>query len=674
MPIHISGTVSAAGENLAGILVSNGEEVVATDQQGRYGLAAELDHHSFIWVCVPAGMRAKGSFFRPLPAADTQIDFALEKAPERRATSFRFAQITDIHLVEETDLLTQADVLRHHLQSLVGQEAPAFIAASGDLTNRGFIGELASCREILRQAGAPLFPLFGNHDGGEERRSGRRDTAFIRHYEQHFGPVCYSFDWGCCHFVFFADMDPLFSAEAQRRKLAWLWADLEAQPAGKPTILVKHAHTDPALIEQLAGRGVKLILWGHWHSSKVFRLADVLSAATPSFCFGGIDTNPRGYRLIQVDGVDIAVEYRASQAANLRPQHPEKLDGMALRWMVDVGGDLHRCAPVFQAGKLFVGRRDEDGGQGGGVLCLDAATGQTVWKSRTDSSVKNAPAVDVQAGICLAASVAGELYAFELGSGRVRWQRELVGYPERWIYTQPLSAAGVGYTASQWGAQAHRLEDGGELWYTPLGERDWVPCYASPLLTDELLIALVQGRGLVALDRQRGTIVWEAEFRAGYQYGRPVCVGARLFTTGETDCLLALEAGTGEKIWEVEGLGEYASGLAADGERIYAATPVGELRCFSQADGALQWTFSSGPDLLDATPYRRGIHSLLAAPVLWGDKLWVGGNDGVLYVLEKDGGPPVEQAAFGAPLTAPPCPSAAGLCISTWDGRLLYYA
>ena len=53
------------------------------------------------------------------------------------------------------------------------------------------------------------------------------------------------------------------------------------------------------------------MLYGHWHSSKVFSYRDVCVVATQSFCFGGIDTTPRGYRLVTFGDDGIQMELGA---------------------------------------------------------------------------------------------------------------------------------------------------------------------------------------------------------------------------------------------------------------------------------------------------------------------------------------------------------------------------
>ena len=86
------------------------------------------------------------------------------------------------------------------------------------------------------------------------------------------------------------------------------------------------------------------------------------------------------------------------------------------------------------------------------------------------------------------------------------------------------------------------------------------------------------------------------------------------------------------------------------------------------------WRFQTGEALLAMTCYRRQGPSLLAAPVRWRDYVVVGGLDGWLYLLDEASGACVGRAAFGSPISAAPCPTEAGLCVGTYDGRLFLYA
>ena len=119
--------------------------------------------------------------------------------------------------------------------------------------------------------------------------------------------------------------------------------------------------------------------------------------------------------------------------------------------------------------------------------------------------------------------------------------------------------------------------------------------------------------------------------------------------------------------------GNYPSGLAMGGERIFVTTPSGAVRCHDLQSGELRWTFQTGADLLDLTPYKRGISSILAAPVVSGGVVLVGANDGVLYALDENTGQLMGQNAFGTPLSAAPVVLEEGVCVGTWDERFYWF-
>ena len=57
----------------------------------------------------------------------------------------------------------------------------------------------------------------------------------------------------------------------------------------------------------------------------------------------------------------------------------------------------------------------------GAILCLDANTGQTVWKFNLDKSVHTAMVADAQT--LFAACKDGSMYAIDRKSGKLRWKR-----------------------------------------------------------------------------------------------------------------------------------------------------------------------------------------------------------------------------------------------------------
>jgi outer membrane protein assembly factor BamB len=201
------------------------------------------------------------------------------------------------------------------------------------------------------------------------------------------------------------------------------------------------------------------------------------------------------------------------------------------------------------------------------------------------------------------------------------------------------------------------------------------------VVCDGLLVALLQRRGLVGFDMRDGAVVWEQELGVENPYGRPVVTEELLVTgsntkvlhhyTGEPAHLAVLRWRSGEVVWNRPILpARYPTGLMVSDGLIYLGTPDGEAFCFDLDSGDLQWRFQTGDDLLDMIPARRGVRSILAAPMLLGDHVLICGCDGCLYVLDRLTGECESQQSFGSPISATPCPVEDGFCVGTYDGRL----
>lgn len=674
MTVLVEGAVCdrISGEGIEGVPVTDGAEIVRTERGGLFQLETELAEPSLIWISVPDGWRTAGDFYQ-IFSGDEEVGFALEPAPERQRREFRLAQITDTHVVTEGQSLSSGERLTEDLRRLVGDANPDLIVASGDLTNRGTVEELRDLKGAIESVPVPVFPHFGGHDGNEERFLGG-DPSFVRNFEQVLGPTYFSFDWGGRHFSFYPTEEYFFSERDQERKRGWLRRDLEMQPEEREIVVVTHTPPTASFLRQLGRFRVRMVLYGHWHSSKGFSWNGIDVLATPPLCFGGIDTEPRGFRLVDFGDRGMRSQLRGLQCPDLRPQTPSATTlgekRLELAWAREIDGGVHRAAPVVREDSILLSLRDEENGGGAGVICLSAASGKTRWRTATDASVKNEVALAGE-GACAVLAVTGRLYLLEGEEGGIRWQADLPGYPERWLYTAPVAAEGVVYAGGKGGYGAYREENGEELWYAPLESSDNWSCYAKPRIYGDLLIALVQRRGLLALDRHSGKIAWEREMGVEYQYGTPILAGDLLISGGDARSLAVLEAESGKPVWHEPVLERgYATGLAVANDRIYAATSEGEVRCHAHDSGALCWAFQAGEDLLDMTPYRRGIASLLGAPVIWEEKVVVGGNDGVLYMLGGERGELLGQTNFGVPLSAPPLALEDGLCVGTWDGRV----
>ena len=335
--MQVSGTVRqiTSPRPLAGVCVSNGQSIVQTDAEGHYTLDLDPGGHRFVFVTVPDGLRPQKSFYRSARLwADNQdgIDFNLESAPQRARREFVVAHITDTHLSLTGQPPTTKAVVANDLQQLVREAGPDLMIASGDLTDWGLPHELEDFRDAIQTVATPIFTMFAGHDGNAERFGGMSAEELVKlkstqqiekineliaqsagktftdHYEHVLGPTYYSLDWGGRHFVLYPNEQSFFCAADQQRKEDWLWSDLALQPADRQIVLVVHTPPENGFLDRLSQYNTRLVLHGHFHCRKVFSYGDILIAAGPSLCFGGIDTSSRGYQLVRFDDDDLRLE------------------------------------------------------------------------------------------------------------------------------------------------------------------------------------------------------------------------------------------------------------------------------------------------------------------------------------------------------------------------------
>ncbi|MCY3764797.1 MAG: PQQ-binding-like beta-propeller repeat protein [Gemmatimonadetes bacterium] len=728
MTFPVKGQIRDASSDRAieNVPVSNGEHVVQTDADGRYALEVSPGGHRFVFVTVPDGFRPGEGFYRSTigwTREQRDVDFDLTRLPDGDRRAFSMAHISDTHVVLDEGRI-QGEVLSQDLRQLEREANPDLIVASGDLTDWGTLEELEQFHAAIKSVSTPVLPMFGGHDGNQERFGDltvdelvalkhRREYAkieeilkqregepFTRHYERVLGPPYYSFDRGRWHFVLYPNEDNFYPARDRKRKEDWLWADLSQQPRDRRSVVFLHKPPSIPFLNSLRRYGVKLVMHGHWHSSKVFTRDGMVVAAVPPLCFGGLDTRPRGYRLVEYREEDF--EFRLKPLARTASPQPrednesisldETGNGLRLLWTHRLPVGLHRAAPVRSGDRILVSLADEGFPAQSGVACVDARSGALAWRVSTDTAVKNSVAVtppaataDIGTDLCAAVCVAGRIYAIEMESGQVRWKADLPGFPERWIYASPVIDGETVYAGGKAGMGAYNLKTGARQWYAEIEGGDGWPCYASPRVFGDLLILLVQRRGLMALDRRNGKVVWERTLGVENPYARPVVDGGLLVTGsgapalhwygGEPAQLAVLSVNSGEVVWNRAVLpSRYPTGLAVRDGRLYTTTPHGEAFCLDLQSGEVLWRFQTSNDLMDMVPARREVRSILAAPVIYGDRLLICGGDGCVYILNALTGACVSRTTLGSPITAAPCLTEGGFCVGACDGMLYCFA
>lgn len=230
---------------VAGVAVSNQDTVVTTDASGAFRIPRGPS--GIIFVSVPDGYRARGTFWHALSDTTSNVSFAL--AATGRVRQFSFVHASDTHISPASAERTR------RLGALVDSISPAFLIVTGDLVRDALrVGdaEATSYYELFaRETSAfrtPIWTVPGNHEnfGIERDKSHVSETNPLYGrgmYHKYFGPDYYSFNYGGVHFVGLntADIDDQwYYGHVDSLQLVWLARDLALVPPSMPLVTFDH--------------------------------------------------------------------------------------------------------------------------------------------------------------------------------------------------------------------------------------------------------------------------------------------------------------------------------------------------------------------------------------------------------------------------------------------------
>ncbi|MFD1717463.1 calcineurin-like phosphoesterase C-terminal domain-containing protein [Georgenia deserti] len=357
-----------AGEpGIPDVAVSNGLDVVTTDDDGRYALP--VDDETIIFVSKPAGYMVPVDddqlpqfYYRhypngtphelryggieptgPLPES---VDFALVPQEEE-------PDVFDAVVFADTQTTTSGELAQLQediVDELVGTDA-AFGLTVGDVVNDP-LNLYAEHNSIMSEIGVPWWNIPGNHDMDYDAPTDEHATDTFKSV---FGPTNYSFTYGDVHVIGLDNVEHLGPDEGYRghfsdEQLQWVENDLALVPEDKLVVIATHiplrtgATDSPAvntgnldqLLALLQGREHVYSFAGHdtsnsWHSwfgpedgwqgDEPFHHQVLAEARGGGWSTGPIDErgvhaadmadgNPNGYYTMSFDGPDYTSRYQ----------------------------------------------------------------------------------------------------------------------------------------------------------------------------------------------------------------------------------------------------------------------------------------------------------------------------------------------------------------------------
>ena len=359
--VNKNGKRDAGEKGLPNVAVSNGQEIVETDEQGKWKLPASKD--VIFFVIKPGGWmtplnnhklprfhyihKPKGSPPSRYPGTAPTgplpkfIDFPLHKQDE--PDKFRAIFFGD----PQPQTQTEIDYIANDIVAeLIGNDAK-FGVTLGDIMfdNLSLFGSL---NRTIALIGIPWYNVIGNHDLNFEAKLDRySDETFERVY----GPPYYSYDYGKVHFIVLDNVDWNHDEQRNRatyrggfgkRQLAFVKADLARVPKDRLVMLMMHIPLTTTgdrkdLYRLIEKRPYTLSISGHthWQAHQFIDRGDGWMGAKPhhhivnvtvsgSWWKGAKDERgiphtimrdgaPNGYSIITFDGAKATFDFKAAR-------------------------------------------------------------------------------------------------------------------------------------------------------------------------------------------------------------------------------------------------------------------------------------------------------------------------------------------------------------------------
>lgn len=504
------------------------------------------------------------------------------------AEDFAFVHMTDTHFPHDpraADLIAKARSAQDLNLTAYGVsgKAPAFVVVTGDITEFGVEGWGAYTNSVSNSP-IPFYSQLGNHDNTW--------TSLRPQIRAAHGGVTYSFDYGGCHFIGVDSSIPQDPRPAiGREALLWIENDLAELPPETPLFLFLHhepsgsqyasAYNCEQLIDLFAQRNLVLILAGHTHGSRAFKIGAV-DGIVGGAGYGG----SAGYNVIAIKQGEIF-------AAHERLNNTEASKAL-----------LEKQMPTNAPTEI--------------VEIHSPAKGASL-KSESDyttrasiKGVKNSP---VKAEVSI--------------DGKPRGAATLQGNSAEFVLPSDLDAGAHAFRivfempdGSRHSRSTHfyvKDDESGVLWRTFLdGSSRSTPTVAG----GQLYVGANDGK-LYCLSAEDGNRLWDYQ-TGGDVLTQPLVVeGDVVFGSGSGHVYKL--SPDGQLLWK-RNAGAPVYGIAAEDDKIYFGTGSGEVFCIGAEDGSVVWK------------RRVAGYSIETAPTVLDGAVYVGAWDKNVYALDYASG------------------------------------
>lgn len=640
-----SGTVTLAenGEPVEGVSVTDGRNVVKTDENGEFTLQGWRKTR-FITVTVPAGYWTE-DYYIPADKQTESYDFTLESSDIAAGSAHSFLQISDTEIGEDG-----VGEWLDYVKELADEKKPAFLIHTGDICYEpGLKRHLSDMN--TDNMGLPVRYIIGNHDYVDGKYGEQL-------FESIYGPVWYSFEVGNVHYVVTPFQTGGDYSSGYKDDDRWRWLENDLANTSEDMKIIIFNHNKPVsedyVIEfdrkELDLKEHELIAWvfGHYHYNYVRSSDGVLEISTARPDCGGIDESPSASRIISVDETgEVSTELYYYDDGRFT-----QYDSGNLTPLANLPGTVLFGEPVYDNGRLYVATADDNWPRTCGVYCINAQSGEMLWEFETVNSVKNN--LLLENGKIIAQDCEGNLYCLDSQNGKEIWQTKVALSSSLDTSTGICTDGTYVYAGCAACVSAVDLENGGDIvWSYDRGKGE---CSAAEfVLSGSKLIISSHWDALIALDKTTGKLLWENDDEdIRFRSSTPAVVDENRLLVADSDAIMTVDAASGEILNKTDNTGyNFATAsqpLIQDGVA-YIATADQGIVAYSLSSYEILWNTPLGTSMVYTASYTSGDAQTADADILWDNGTLVfGASDGFVYRLNAQDGSIVSKASAGEPV------------------------
>lgn len=511
--------------------------------------------------------------------------------------TFRFAQLTDIHLSPNNPNPTE-DLLRSIAQ-INATDSLDFVLVTGDLTEEGdraTMEKVKSCLDLLK---VKYYVALGNH---ETKWSDSGCTAF----GEIFGGERFDFEHKGFLFLGF-NSGPLMRmayGHVVPQDIRWMTERMSRYNTGNPrqnnpVILVTHYPMTEGDVDNwyevtdaVRPYNIRLFIGGHYHRNRDLRY-DGIPGILMRSNLRDKDEKP-GYGIYEITKDSILVYtqrigepkkkwaafsltdsyYDRNGKADKYPDFSVNKEYAQVKeqWLVQTGAGIY-CSPAVEKDKVFVG---DDMGY---LTAYALKSGKKLWSFQSGKRIVGTPAVSE--GIVVFGSADCKIYGLNAQNGNLLWTVKAAA-PVLGAVTIDNGIAYIG--ASDHTFRAVNIHTGDVKWNFT-GVKGYIE--TKPLVTDNKVIFGAWDNTLYALDKADGKELWKWTGGLTRMHFSPAAVwpvasDGKVFITDPQRAMTAIDLKTGNTVWRTfQSMVRETIGLSEDGERIYSKTMNDSIVCYS---------------------------------------------------------------------------------------------